>query len=130
MPQQVIAPQVKNNSVTRDLLTIGGGVVGGVLGAAAGGVGAVPGAAAGATVGQMAGGLVAPDQEQTQALPQSGAGEAAAMARKQQQMSQDNLATLKQAEAALPQLPEGLRQQYAPAIVQARMMEQQQRGLA
>jgi hypothetical protein len=52
------------------------------------------------------------------------------MMRRQQQLSQDNLATLKQAEAALPQLPESLRQQYAPAIVQARSMEMAKRGMA
>jgi hypothetical protein len=51
------------------------------------------------------------------------------MARKQQQMGQDNLAVLKQAEAHLPTLPEDLRQQYGPPIIQARMAEQQRRGM-
>jgi hypothetical protein len=117
---QVIRPQNQNNDLS-NLLTIGGAVIG---------AGSGPGgAAAGAGLGQMAGGIMQP-QQPPQQNPESGGGQASAMARRQQQMSQDNLATLKQAEAALPSLPEGLRQQYSPAIIRARMMEQQNRGMA
>lgn len=113
---QVIRPQTDSGNDLRNLLTIGGAVVGGVYGGA-------PGAAAGAGLGQMAGGMLAP-QQSPQQNPQGGS-EAAAMARRQAQMSQDNLGALKQAEATLPSLPENLRQEYAPAIVKARMMAQQ-----
>lgn len=116
---QVIRPQPQQGDLNQ-LLSVGGAIAGGV-------VGGLPGAAAGAGIGQMAGGLLNPAQGPA---PSAGGGdsEAAAMARRQQQQSQDNLATLKQAEATLPSLPESLRQQYAPAIVQARMLEQQRMG--
>ncbi len=123
---QVIRPQPRDSGF-KELLALGGGVAGGVIGGSAGGVGAVPGAAAGVGIGQTAGSILDPNKPQ-QENPQAG-GQASAMARRQAQMSQDNLATLKQAEASLPSLPEELRQQYAPAIIRARMMEQQARGI-
>lgn len=117
---QVIKVQ-KPDSGTKDVLTIGGGVAGGIVGSGS------PGAiGAGAGAGSTAGNFLDPTQPPAPTL--SGGGEASAMARRLQAASQDNLATLKQAEATLPQLPEALRQAYAPAIVQARMLEQQKRG--
>lgn len=103
------------------------GLAGAVAGAASGG--GIPGAMAGASVGQTAGGLLT---AQNAPPPTVGGGnsEAMAMARKNQQSAQDNLAVLKKAEADLPGLPEDLRQQYSPAIIQARMLEEQKRGLA
>lgn len=116
MPQ-VIMPQQQPSGLSSILP-----VAGAVGGAAYGGL---PGAAAGAGLGSLAGGMVDPKQP-TQQFPSSGNSEADAMARRSQQ--QDPLATLKQAEAALPSLPEHIRQQYAPAITQARVLaEQQQR---
>lgn len=118
---QVIRPQVPDDNLLKNVLTIGGGIAGAVYGGPGGAV-------AGAGAGQLAGGILSP-QKPPQENPQSGGGEAAAMTRKQQQMSQDTLGTLKQAEASLPTLPENLRQQYAPAIIQARMLEEQKRGM-
>lgn len=117
---EVIRPNRQENSLN-SLLTVGGGVIGAAYG---GGLGA---ALTGAGAGQMAGGLLNGQKSPQQNIPLNS--QASAMARRQQSMSQDNLATLKQAEATLPQLPESLRQQYAPAIVQARMLEQQKRGI-
>ena len=115
---QVNVPQKRDD--TNALLQIGGAA----LGAYATG-GSPQGAMAGASAGGMIGGLNQKPQNQ----PVQAEGQAAAMARRQQQMAQDNLQVLKQAEAQLPSLPEPVRQQYAPAIVQARMLEEQKRGL-
>lgn len=123
---QVIRPQTKSD--LGEVLTLGGAIAGGVLGSAGGPAGAAGGAALGGGLGGMASNMLEPPKPQES--PLQGGGESAAMLRRQQQMSQDSLGTLKAAEAQLPNLPESLRQQYAPAIVQARMMEQQKRGLA
>lgn len=117
---QVNRPQVQNNDLS-NLLTIGGAAIGGIAGGP-------QGALTGAGAGQMAAGVLAPPQAQAP-MADNGGSQAAAMARRQQQMSQDNLATLKQAEANLPHLPEDLRQQYGPSIIRARMMEEQKRGM-
>ena len=119
---QVIRPQPQNNNGLNEILPIAGAVVGGIYGGP-------QGAVAGAGAGQMAGGILNP-QKPGAPTADSGGSEAAAMARKQAQMGQDNLEVLKQAEAHLPSLPEDMRQQYAPAIIQARMLEQQKRGMA
>lgn len=125
---QVLMPQKKNND--SELFQLAGGIAGGILGTGVGGPGAgtAAGAALGSQLGGTAGNLLTQTPSQGQSPSIGGEGQAAAMARRQQQMSQDNLATLKQAEGQLPQLPEELRQQYAPAIVQARMMEEKKRG--
>lgn len=115
---QVIRPQKKDD--TGEMFQLGGAGIGAVLGGPAG-------AMTGAGVGGTAAGILAPQQPPAQSLGGGGGSEAAAMARKQQQMSEDNLSTLKNAEASLPGLPESLRQQYTPAIVQARMLEEQRR---
>ncbi len=116
---QVNMPQRTND--TNQLLTLGGGVTGALLGGPSG-------ALMGASAGQTAGGLINSGQIPAQTVESSG--QAEAMARRQQQLAQDNLNTLKQAQAALPQLPENVRQQYAPAIIKARMMEEQSRGMS
>ena len=131
---QINMPQRKNpnNEAAKYLPLVGAGI-----GALAGGVGAAPGAALGASLsgastgaglGGIAQGAVASNSPQrSQGIPQPN--QASAMAQRQQKLSQDNLATLQQAEAGLPKLPEHLRQQYAPAVIQARMLEERQRGL-
>ena len=108
-----------------ELLTIGGGIAGGILGA--GNPAAIAG---GAGLGNMAGGMVDPQKPPSTTIGGGDGSQASAMARRQMQASQDNLATLRQAEAVLPKLPEPLRQEYAPAIVQARLLEQNRRGMA
>ena len=116
---QVNRPQKRPDELN-SLLTIGGGVAGVAAG------GGVSGALAGAGAGSTVGGIVNPEQPQQEAVP---APQAGALQRRQQQLSQDNLALLKRSEASLPSLPEPLRQQYGPAIIQARMMEEKRRGL-
>lgn len=117
-----------------NIAQLAGTVAGGIVGSIVPGVGTLAGAGLGGTLGGAAGGAV--DNSQSlgmQPIPQGqsgGGAEMAAMSRKQQQMGQDNLAVLQNAETHLPSLPEDLRQQYAPAIVQARMLEQQRRGMA
>lgn len=112
--QQVMMPQPQNSD--GQIFQVGGTVIGGALGG-------TPGAA----VGGMVGGGVSPQPPRPQALQTSDNGsQADAMMRRSQQLTQDNMQTLTQAEAALPTLPEDLRQQYAPAITQARMLQQQQ----
>lgn len=107
-------PQRKSDGLN-ELLTIGGGV----LGAAYGGP---SGAIAGAGAGQMAGGILNPPQQDQQ--PVEAGSESSAMQRRLTSQTQDNLGILQKSEAALPSLPESLRQQYAPAIIRARMLAQ------
>lgn len=102
--------------------TAAGATTGATLG------GALTGAATGSALGGTLGGLASRGPEGG-GIPQGGS-ELAAMTRRHQQLGQDNLATLSQAEKHLTSLPEGLRQQYAAPIIQARMLEQRQRGLA
>lgn len=118
---QVIRPQ-KPSGGLGEVLGIGGAVIGGIMG------GGAPGAAAGAGVGQTAGNMLEPPEAPQQPV-NSSLSEANAMKRRQEQLATDNLAVLKQAEASLPSLPEDMRQQYSPAIIQARMLEQQRRGM-
>lgn len=115
MPQ-VISPQPQPSGLSSILP---------LAGMAIGSFGGPGGAAAGSTIGSVAGGMVDPTR-QSQQLPTSGNSEADAMARRSQQ--QDPLTTLKQAEAVLPNLPENIRQQYAPAITQARVMAEQKQS--
>jgi hypothetical protein len=120
---QVIVPQKQKNQGLSEILTLGGAGVGAVLG---GPGGALAGASLGSTLGGTAGSYI------NQNEPQGTAGAPSqnmAMQRRSQQLGTDNLAALKQAEMQLPKLPEDLRQQYTPAIVQARMLEQQKRGM-
>lgn len=125
---QVVMPQRRQAGDLSNLLGIGGAVTGGIIGGAGTGgtpQGAMMGATAGYGLGQAAGNVLTPQQQQQQSLPQT---EMEALRRRHAQLNTDNLAILKQAEAQLPSLPEELRQQYAPAIIQARMAEEQRRG--
>lgn len=122
----VMMPQKKDNGMG-SLLTIGGAVAGGVAGSVVPGAGTIAGAGLGATLGGAAGGLLSSQQAGGQGSPNS---EMGAMQRRSDQMGTDNLASLKAAELQLPSLPENLRQQYAPPIIQARMLEQQRQGIA
>lgn len=109
-------PAQKGGGLTKTL-TIGGGIAGAFYG----------NPLVGASAGNMAGGLV---ESQKQPMQLGGSGQLAAMARMQQQRSQDNLASLKQAESSLPQLPESLRQAYSEPIIKARMLAERERGIA
>ena len=154
---QINMPQRKNpNSDAAKYLPLAGAIIGGAVsggagapagaaaGAAAAGTGAaaaaapvaaggigaaVTGASTGAGLGGVLQGAVSSNDQQRQpGIPQQPS-QAYAMSQRQQKLSQDNLATLQQAESQLPRLPEQLRQQYAPAVIQARMLEERQRGL-
>lgn len=127
---QVNLIEYRKKSALGELLPIAGAVAGGYIGYQAGGgaPGALKGAGAGAALGQLGANTLDGDSgPRPQQL--SSNSEAAAMSRRMQQQSQDNLADFRKAEAALPYLPEDLRQEYGPAIVRARMMEEQRRGL-
>lgn len=115
---EVLMPQKKQSNGLNRALTIGGAALGGIYG------GGFSGAMAGAQAGQMAGGLIGSNQpQQQQGVPNS------AMQRRLQMQQTDNLATLRDAEAATATLPEKLRQEYMPPIVQARMLEERRRGM-
>jgi len=117
----VMQPQ-RRRSETGDILTLGGGILGAIGGGGPGG------AVAGANIGQTVGAMSEPPNTNANVPGGSNQSQAEAMARRQQQMAQDNLQILKNAEAALPMLPESLRQEYAPGIIRARMMEERARG--
>jgi len=121
MPQ-IYSPQVKHPSIGQDLSNIGT-----LIGAYV--TGSPQGAMAGSSAGNMIGNFFESDKgpRNTPMVPVRSA-EANAMSRRGEQLSQDNLTTLASAESYLPQLPEDLRQQYAPAIIQARMLEEQRRS--
>lgn len=124
MPVNTIQVPNKNAQLFQTVLPAAGAIIGGIYG------GGPAGAAAGGAIGSVAAqGLT---QNQSSGVPQvgGGQGDADAMMRRQRQLSDDNLKKLVDAEGALHQLPEEQRQQYAPAIIQARMLEQQRQGLA
>jgi hypothetical protein len=124
---QVIVPQKKKNEGLSEILTLGGAAGGAMLG---GPGGAMAGASLGASLGGVGGSLISQNQPQGTAGVPGAPSQSMAMQRRSQQLGTDNLMALTQAEKQLPNLPEDLRQQYAPAIIQARMLEQKQRGLA
>lgn len=104
----------------------------GLLGAAAGsivpGVGTLAGLSAGSSIGNF---ISSAQNAGNNTLQQPGNDEAGAMARRNLQLSTDNLSALKDAESNLSYLPENIRQQVAPTIITARMMaEQQGQGVA
>lgn len=124
-------PQKKRPGVAESLPLMGA-AAGAVFGAAQ--EGATLGSVAGSAMngfggGSAAGSLLNIGRQQAQ-VQQTGGGQLAAMAREQAKRSQDTLGTLQQAEAALPQLPEELRQAYAEPIIKARMLAQRERGIA
>ena len=124
---EVYRPPPKRSKLS-ELMEIGGGIAGGIAGASGGGP---PGAIAGAAVGSSLGGTIGNIVEPPKETPRAGGSESksTALMRRQQQIAQDNLATLKSAEQNLTYLPEDLRQEYAPAIMRARYLEEQRRGL-
>lgn len=117
MPQ-VYQPKPKADS-TGKLLTVGGAVAGAAFGG-------LPGAATGASLGQMAGGLAAKPQGGATQVPT----EQSAMSRKFNTVQDDPLLKLQESQSALAHLPPDLQKQYAPAIQQATLLEQQKRGMA
>ncbi len=139
---QIIVPQKQKSSNSSSMLpavgALGGALIGGLL---TGGAGAPAGAAlGGAALGSSLGGAAGTigsnfvgsnsNPSGGGAIPNNvGQSQLSAMSRRQQAQSQDSLAALTEAEAALPHLPEPLRQEYAAPIIQARMMEQRNRGI-
>ncbi len=130
---QINVPQKRagsNNAAMGPAIgTIGGAIVGGFLGGPAG---AGLGASLGGSAGTIGGEVAANSQGGggSTSIPNNvGQSQLSAMSRRQQAQSQDSLAALTEAEAALPHLPEPLRQEYAAPIIQARMMEQRNRGI-
>lgn len=126
---EIYSPPLRQRNDLSQLLQIGGAVGGAIAGGP--GVGAaLGGAATGASLGGLAGGMISKPMAQNSAM---GVGspypESNAMMRRTEQLSQDNLGVLKLAEASLPSLPEELRQQYSVPIIQARMLEEKNRGL-
>ena len=108
------------------------------------GAGIIAGAAGGGGLGAMVGGLA--DKQMNRGsggggnqqvgavgVPSSGEG-SKAISRRLEQIAADNGSTsnydkLVAAEAATAQLPEKMRQEYQPALIQARLLEQQRLGM-
>jgi hypothetical protein len=117
-------------------LKLAGAVVGGAAGFAGGGgpLGAAQGAVVGGSAGEMVGGIVDPVKEKVVterptdfgARPQT----SAAIQRRSEQLTQDNLQLLEQAEVAAQELPEQERQILLPNLTQAKLLERKKRGIA
>lgn len=127
---QIVMPQMKkkdDNDIGRFLGVLGGGV-GAVIGAKAGGgpAGALAGASAGIGVGQSLGNMFA-QNDQSQQMQNVQPSSDDAVGRRIAAAKSDRLQTLREAEASLPKLPQDMREQYAPAIVQALMAEEKRR---
>lgn len=140
---QGIAPVIKVRKGTGGVWSKGlgavGAVAGGVIGAIAGGPAAPAGALAGSSAGMGLGSALGsfvdrPDREQvvSQGSPSVGgispSGSSDAMLRRLQIQRENRLAALTQAEAALPQLGAQAVQDFGPAIIQARILEQKRAG--
>lgn len=125
---QVMVPPRNKNGILGEILPVAGAIVGGVVGGGAtGGAGALSGAGAGYGLGSAASNLLSANQQQQLGVQQQGG---SALERRQVQLNQpDNLTALRNAEAAAAYLPEKQRQSYLPAIVTARRLEEQQRGM-
>lgn len=111
MPQ-INIPQRKDNLA-------GLGAIGAVAGFVAPPVGAAIGAA------QIAGNLSKP--KPVTPIPQDN--KSSAMMRRMDDLKQDNLMQLQEAQASLKTLPPDLQKQYAEPLATATMLEKQQRGL-
>lgn len=117
MPINVPQPQNNDSALFSIIGAVGGGLA----------TQSLQGASAGANIGQAAGSIVSPNN-QTASV---GAGnQSEAMARRSQADAANSLQALRQAELALPALPEAQRQEYAPTIIQARMMAEQRMAYA
>ena len=114
----VLIPQKKRDDQLNKLLEGGGAAIGAYYGGEGG-------AAAGAQAGRDSGNIFNAQAPAPQTIQTNS--DSSAMARRMRQLSEDRLAVLRQSEAALAELPEPLRRQYAPAIVEARMLEEQKR---
>jgi hypothetical protein len=139
---QGIAPEIKVRKGTGGIWSKGlgavGAVAGGVVGAIASGgnpAGALAGSSAGMGLGTGLGSFIdRPDQERvvSQGSPSvvgiSPSGSSDAMLRRLQIQRENRLAALTQAEAALPELGTQAVQDFGPAIIQARILEQRRAG--
>lgn len=122
----VNVPVKNKQGILGELLPVAGAVVGGVVGGVAGGPpGAIGGASGGYGLGQAAGGFIDPGKQQQLGVSSS----QGALQRRQDFLQSDNLTALRNAEVAAARLPERERQAYLPVLTQARIMEQQRRGM-
>jgi len=114
-------------------LSVFGGVAGGVIGGIAGGpMGAIGGAGAGGGLGSTLGEMFDPDKpgEPGQARVIQGQEiDENAMQRRLGEAKQNRLAILRNAESALAQLPQQLREEYAGPIIQATMAEEKRKAM-
>ncbi len=111
-----------------------GGIAGGVIGGVAGGgpAGAIGGAAGGSSVGGTIGRMIDPGEAaKEESTPQAQAVEVEenAMQRRLGEAKQNRLAILRNAESALAQLPQQLREEYAGPIIQATMAEEKRKAM-
>jgi hypothetical protein len=110
-----------------------GGIAGGVIGGIGGGPGgAIGGAAAGSSLGGTVGGMIDPGEAAKESsTPQAQAVdvEENAMQRRLGEAKQNRLAILRNAESALAQLPQQLREEYAGPIIQATMAEEKRKAM-
>lgn len=117
---QVLVPPRNKNGELGQILPIAGAAVGAVFGGPAG-------AMTGYSLGGAAGNVMGANEQQQLDVQQAGG---SALERRQMQLNQpDNLTALRNAETAAAYLPEKQRQSYLPAIVAARRLEEQQRGI-
>jgi uncharacterized protein YcfJ len=114
-------------------LTAIGGIAGGVVGGIYGGPGgAMAGASAGSSLGGTVGGMIDPGEAAKEgSTPQAQAVdvEENAMQRRLGEAKQNRLAILRNAESALAQLPQQLREEYAGPIIQATMAEEKRKSM-
>jgi uncharacterized protein YcfJ len=114
-------------------LTAIGGIAGGVVGGIYGGPGgAMAGASAGSSLGGTVGGMIDPGEAAKEgSTPQAQAVdvEENAMQRRLGEAKQNRLVVLRNAESALAQLPQQLREEYAGPIIQATMAEEKRKAM-
>ena len=114
-------------------LTAIGGIAGGVVGGIYGGPGgAMAGASAGSSLGGTIGGMIDPGEAAKEgSTPQAQAVdvEENAMQRRLGEAKQNRLVVLRNAESALAQLPQQLREEYAGPIIQATMAEEKRKAM-
>jgi hypothetical protein len=113
-------------------MTAVGGIVGGVLGMKGGPMGVIGGATAGSQAGSTIGQMIDPDEkavEEGMAQAQALDVEENAMQRRLGEAKQNRLAILRNAESALAQLPQQLREEYAGPIIQATMAEEKRKAM-
>lgn len=120
---KVLMPNSRNG--TADSLQTGGTIVGGVVGGIYGGpAGAAEGASAGGAIGGKVGGVLGGNAQTPQAV--SSDVKSGPMARRMEEPGVE----LQKADQALSQLPPQYQDQYGPMIRRARMLDEQQKGIA